>query len=68
MSAVMFRLVLLAGGIGLGQMGLDSFAQGNGAALVQLGLALVLLVAGSAGFIVPLLGASAGKEVSRHDA
>ena len=68
MSAVMFRLVLLAGGIGLGQMGLDSFAQGNGAALVQLGLALVLLVAGSAGFIVPLLGGSTGTEASRHDA
>jgi hypothetical protein len=68
MSAVMFRLVLLAGGIGLGQMGLDSFAQGNGAALVQLALALVLLVAGSAGFIVPLLGGSTGKEASRHDA
>ena len=68
MSAVVFRLVLLAGGIGLGQMGLDSFAQGNGAALVQLGLALVLLVAGSAGFIVPLLEGSTGKEVSCHDA
>ena len=68
MSAVMFRLVLLAGGIGLGQIGLDSIARGNGVALVQLALALVLLVAGSAGFIVPLLGGSTGKEVSRHDA
>ena len=51
----LFRLVLLAGGIGLGQMGLDSFAHGTAVALVQFGLALILLAAGSAGFIVPLL-------------
>jgi hypothetical protein len=68
MRAVVFRLALLAGGIGLGEIGLDSIARGNSAALVQLGLALVLLVAGSAGFIVPLLGARTGKGVSRHDA
>ena len=66
MSAILFRLVLLAGGIGLGQMGLDSFAHGADVALVQFGLALILLVAGSAGFIVPLLEGSVGKEVSRH--
>jgi hypothetical protein len=66
MSAILFRLVLLAGGIGLGQMGLDSFAHGADVALVQFGLALILLVAGSAGFIVPLLERSVGKEVSRH--
>lgn len=66
MSVVLFRLALLAGGLGLGEMGLDSFAHGNGAALIQLGVALILLVAGSASFIVPLLGASADKEVSRH--
>ena len=65
MGAIVFRLLLLAGGIGLGQIGLDSIARGNGAAVVQLGLALVLLVAGSAGFIVPLLGGSVAKEVSR---
>jgi hypothetical protein len=68
MSAILFRLVLLAGGIGLGEIGLDSIARGNGAALVQLGLALVLLVAGSAGFVAPLLGAHTSKGVSRHDA
>lgn len=66
MSAILFRLVLLAGGIGLGQMGLDSFAHGSVIALVQLALALILLVAGSAGFMVPLLDGSAGKEVSRN--
>ena len=66
MTAILFRLVLLAGGIGVGQMGLDSFAHGADVALVQFVLALILLVAGSAGFIVPLLEGSAGKEVSRH--
>jgi hypothetical protein len=68
MSAILFRLALLAGGIGLGQMGLDSFARGADAdaAAGQFGLALVLLIAGSAGFIVPLLEGSAAKEVSRH--
>jgi hypothetical protein len=66
MGAILFRLALLASGLGLGQMGLDSFAHGADVALVQFGLALVLLVAGSAGFIVPLLEGSAGKEVSRH--
>ncbi len=66
MSVILFRLALLAAGLGLGQMGLDSFAHGNPAALVQFGLALVLLVAGSAGFIVPLLEGRADKEVSRH--
>ncbi len=66
MSAILFRLVLLALGIGVAQMGLDSFAQGSLIALVQFVVALVLLVAGSAGFIVPLLDGSVGKEVSRH--
>jgi hypothetical protein len=66
MSAILLRLGVLAGGIGLGQMGLDSFARGADVALVQFGLALTLLVAGSAGFIVPLLEGSGRKEVSRH--
>lgn len=66
MSAILFRLVLLSGGIGLGQMGLDSFAHGTDIALVQIGLALILLVAGSAGFIGPLLQGSVAKEVSSH--
>ena len=66
MSAILFRLGLLAGGLGLGQMGLDSFARGADVTLVQFGLALVLLVAGSAGFIVPLLEGSVREEVSRH--
>ncbi len=66
MSASLFRLALLAAGIGFGQIGLDAFARGAQDALVQLGLALVLLVAGSAGFIVPLLDGSARPEETRH--
>jgi hypothetical protein len=66
MAAILFRLALLAGGIGLGQMGLDSFARGTNAAAVQFGLALVLLVAGSAGFMVPLLEVSVPREDSNH--
>lgn len=66
MSAIVFRLALLAGGLGLAQMALDSFAHGNGTAIVQFGLALVLLVAGSASFIVPLLEGNDEKEVFPH--
>jgi hypothetical protein len=66
MSATIFRLVLLAGGIGLGQIALDSFAHGTDITVVQFALALVLLVAGSAGFVVPLLEGNIDKEVSRH--
>jgi hypothetical protein len=64
MSAVLLRIALLALGIGIAQMGLDSFAQGSGVAVAQFALALVLLVGGSAAFIVPLLAASGGTEVS----
>ena len=64
MGTLMARLALLTGGLGLGQMGLDSFARGGNAVFVQLTLALLLLVAGSAGFMVPLLERSARKEVS----
>ena len=66
MAPLLYRLVVLAGGIGLGQMALDSFVRGGDVAFVQAGLALVLLAAGSAGLIVPLLEGSASKEVSRH--
>jgi hypothetical protein len=66
MSAIVFRLVLLAAGIGFGQIGPDSFARGANIAPVQFGLALILLVAGSAGFIRPLLAGGKPTEGSRH--
>ena len=65
MAAIVVRLALLAIGLSLGQIGLDSFARGHGVAVVQLALALVALVAGSANFIVPLLGGGVRREV-RH--
>ncbi len=66
MSTAVLRIVLLAGGMALGELGLDSMARGSDAAVVQLGLALVLLVAGSAGVIVPLLWGNSRQEVNRH--
>ena len=66
MAAILFRLALLAGGLGLGPMGLDSFARGADVAAVQLGLALALLVAGSAGFMVPLLEGTVAREGRDH--
>lgn len=62
MAAILLRLVLLAVGIGFGQMSLDSFARGTSAAAVQFGLSVLLLFAGSAGFIVPLLGGIATED------
>ena len=63
MAAVLFRLVLLAVGMGAIEIGLgDALAKGS-----PLGLALVLLVglplvvAGSAAFMAPLLGGTKQK-------
>ena len=58
MTAVAFRLGLLAVGMGVVEIGLgDALAKGSplGWALVAL-LGLPLIVAGSAGFMAPLLG------------
>lgn len=57
MGPVLFRLLLLAAGLGLTEIGLsDALVTGSagGWALVLAGLALI--VAGSAGFMVALLG------------
>lgn len=62
MTAVVFRLLLLAGGLGLGEIGLTSFALGLDVAMIQLAVALVLLSGGTAGFIVPLLAGGLRKE------
>lgn len=62
MAAVFVRLVLLAGGLGLTEIGLgDALALGllSSWALVSIGLALI--IAGSAGFMVTLLGGGEGK-------
>jgi hypothetical protein len=53
---------LLAFGLGFGQMALDSFARGAGVALLQLGVTVLLLVAGLAGLLSPLMGVDAHQE------
>jgi hypothetical protein len=66
MTSIVLRLVLLAGGMALAELGLDSTARGNEIAVAELGVALLLLVAGSAGFIVPLLSRNTTHEVNPH--
>ena len=66
MTAVVVRLLVLAGGLGLGEIGLTSFALGLDVAAIQLAAALVLLVAGTAGFIVPLLAGHGLREEPDH--
>ena len=66
MAALLFRLILLAGGLGLTEIGLGSaLAEGSpwGWALVLL-VGLPLIVAGSAGFMVSLLGEGRQKGTS----
>ena len=58
MAAVLFRLLVLAAGLGAVEIGLASaLVEGSlvGWALVLI-VGLPLIVAGSAGFMVPLLG------------
>lgn len=62
MAAVLFRVLLLAAGLGVTEIGLvGALVDGSlgGWALVLLGLTLI--VAGSAGFMVALLGGAHGK-------
>jgi len=57
MARLLFRIVLLAVGLGAVEIGLVG-AVGSGAPLGWLAvlIGLLLIVAGSAGFMVPLLG------------
>jgi hypothetical protein len=62
MSAVLFRVLLLAAGLGVTEIGLGgALVSGalGGWALVLLGV--ILIVAGSAGFMVTILGGARGK-------
>lgn len=63
MAAVLFRLILLAVGLGVVEIGLgSSLVEGSlgGWALVLLA-GLPMIVAGSAGFMAPLLGGAKQK-------
>ena len=62
MAALLFRLVLLALGLGLVETGLlDGLVRGSAIGWLMIGGGLVLLLAGGAGFMGPLL-AGKGKE------
>ena len=63
MARLLFRIVLLAMGLGAVEIGLVA-AVGSGAPMGWLAvvIGLVLVVAGSAGFMVPLLGGHADRE------
>ena len=66
MAAVLFRVLLLAGGMGMVEIGLGpAVAEGSlaGWALVLL-VGLPLIVVGSAGFMGPLLGGPRQRGVS----
>lgn len=57
MAAALFRLILLAGGLGLTEIGLgDALTVGSFSSWALVSIGLALIVAGSAGFMVTLLG------------
>lgn len=61
MGPFFVRLALLVAGLALGEDAFTSLAVGAPLWAPEMGLAMVLIVAGSAGFMVPLLGVSRRK-------
>ena len=56
MTALLVRLAILAGGLGLVESGLaDGLARGSALGWLMLGVGFVLLVAGTVGFMRPLI-------------
>jgi hypothetical protein len=53
--AVLIRLLLLAGGLGLTEIAMTSLAAADPVWAVQIALGLAFLVAGTAGLVTPLL-------------
>lgn len=66
MAAVLFRVVLLAAGMAAVEIGLgDALAKGSvGSWALVLLIGLPMIVAGSAGFMAPLLGGARQKGTS----
>jgi len=61
MGRVITRLLLLAGGLGATEIGLvQGLGQPDPGGWLLVGLGLLLLVAGAAGFMTPLLGGPDG--------
>jgi hypothetical protein len=62
MARLIVRLLLLAGGLGATEIGLvTTFGREAPIGWLAVALGMVLLVAGSAGFMAPLLRGSAGQ-------
>ena len=65
MAPIVVRIGLLAVGLAFAELGVEALANGAGYAALELTVAFVSLVAGSAGFIGPLLRGGDSKEVHR---
>lgn len=62
MGALLLRIGLIAGGLGAIEIGLgDALTTTSPAGWLLVGIGLVLLIAGTAGFMVPLLVGRRGK-------
>ena len=62
MGPILFRLLLLALGLGLTEIGITALVSSSSAFWLLLPLGLLALIAGGAGFMGPLLGADEKKE------
>lgn len=62
MGPILFRVLLLAAGLGLTEIGITALVGGSPAFWLLLPMGLLGLIAGSAGFMGPLLASSHEKE------
>jgi hypothetical protein len=62
MGPLLFRLALLAVGLGLTEIGITALVSASPAFWLLLPFGLLALIAGGAGFMGPLLGANHEKE------
>ncbi len=62
MGPILFRVLLLAVGLGLTEIGITALVSSSPAFWLLLPLGLLALIAGGAGFMGPLLGADEKKE------
>jgi hypothetical protein len=63
MRHVIVRLILLAAGLGLVEIGLvPALYAGSASAWLALAVGLILLIGGTAGFMIPVLSSDAGRD------
>ncbi len=67
MGPILTRIAVLTVGLAFAELGLDAVAHGSSTALPELAIAVVALVAGSAGFVVPLLAGEPRHALHRDD-